>query len=269
MPRVGLIDSSTRNFKGQGEIVLLLGFTSRTLSLMIPSPSLSNALKAPVGEEHTGQRPVTGSPPLHCCNFSSEDRGRSAVLQHKNVPGRVSTITLSLPAHSELTAGLYLCSAWIESTGTRSGPRARKGGPPLTEHALQPDEAADEAVEVDVHVLVCIAHGNDVVELAVEVESCGGQHGGAGSSLSSLYCVLFSASQPSCVTQKHSFVCPPPSDLSLHQPSSGCPPPTVFPSTCVIDCISHLVAVDGTRLVCVIVFENSLAIENLQTGVTQ
>lgn len=117
-------------------VMLPLGFTSRTLSLMIPSPSLSNALKAPVKEEHTGQRPVTGSPPLHCCNFSSEDCGPSAVLQHKNVPGRVSTITLPLPAHSELTAGLYLCSAWIESRGTWSGPRARKGGPPLTEHAL-------------------------------------------------------------------------------------------------------------------------------------
>lgn len=45
---------------------------------------------------------------------------------------------------------------------------------PLTEHALQPDEAADETVEVDVHEFVCVPHGNDVVELAVEVESCGG-----------------------------------------------------------------------------------------------
>lgn len=46
--------------------------------------------------------------------------------------------------------------------------------PPLTEHALQPDEAADEAVEVDVHLFVRVPHGDDVVELAVEVESCGG-----------------------------------------------------------------------------------------------
>lgn len=54
--------------------------------------------------------------------------------------------------------------------------------PQLTEHALQPDEAADETVEVDVHVFVCVTHGNDVIELVVEVESCGGDHikGGHG-----------------------------------------------------------------------------------------
>lgn len=40
-----------------------------------------------------------------------------------------------------------------------------------------------------------------------------------------------------------------------------------LPHTCVIDCISHLVAVDGAGLVCVIVLENFLAIENLRTGV--
>lgn len=56
----------------------------------------------------------------------------------------------------------------------REGHRRAGWWPPLTEHALQPDEAADEAVKVDVHVFVCIPHGNDVVELAVEVESCGG-----------------------------------------------------------------------------------------------
>lgn len=53
--------------------------------------------------------------------------------------------------------------------------KAAGGGRPLTEHALHPDEAADEAVEVNVHVFVCVAHGNDVVELAVEVEACGGR----------------------------------------------------------------------------------------------
>lgn len=66
----------------------------------------------------------------------------------------------------------------------------RKVAPPLTEHALQPDEAADEAVEVDVHVLVCIPHGDDVVELAVEVESCRGQHVRGGRRLSPSACIL-------------------------------------------------------------------------------
>lgn len=56
----------------------------------------------------------------------------------------------------------------------REGHRRAGWWPALTEHALQPDEAADEAVEVDVHVFVCVPHGDNVVELAVEVESCGG-----------------------------------------------------------------------------------------------
>lgn len=42
-----------------------------------------------------------------------------------------------------------------------------------------------------------------------------------------------------------------------------------LPSTCIIDSISHLIAIDGARLVCVIVFEDFLAIENLRTGHTQ
>lgn len=41
----------------------------------------------------------------------------------------------------------------------------------LTEHGLQPHETADEAVEVDVHVLVCVTHGDDVVQLVVETEA--------------------------------------------------------------------------------------------------
>lgn len=41
-----------------------------------------------------------------------------------------------------------------------------RGG--LTEHGLQAHQAADEAVEVDVHALVGVAHGDDVVELVVE-----------------------------------------------------------------------------------------------------
>lgn len=59
----------------------------------------------------------------------------------------------------------------------RKGTREWEGSRPLTEHALQPDEAADETVEVNVHVFVCVSHGNDVIELAVEVESCGGNTG--------------------------------------------------------------------------------------------
>lgn len=68
---VCLTASSTLSFQVQEEYTTSLGFTSRTLSLMIPSPSLSNALKAPVWKnECTGPRPVTGSLPLHYYNFS-------------------------------------------------------------------------------------------------------------------------------------------------------------------------------------------------------
>lgn len=41
-----------------------------------------------------------------------------------------------------------------------------------------------------------------------------------------------------------------------------------LPHTCIIDCIAHLIAIYGARLVCVVVFENFLAIENLRTEVT-
>lgn len=44
----------------------------------------------------------------------------------------------------------------------------------LTEHGFEPNQAADEAVEVDVHVLVCVAHGDDVVQLVVETEAWAG-----------------------------------------------------------------------------------------------
>lgn len=103
---------------------------------------------------------------------------------------------MPLPSHSEPKWGLRLGSALTvdEKTRLRSplppltlweegrkGTREQKGSPPLTEHALQPDEAADEAVKVDVHVSVSVAHGYDVIELAVEVESCGGP--GEGSEL--------------------------------------------------------------------------------------
>ena len=42
---------------------------------------------------------------------------------------------------------------------------------PLTEHGFESNQTADEAVEVDVHVLVCVAHGDDVVQLVVETEA--------------------------------------------------------------------------------------------------
>ena len=41
---------------------------------------------------------------------------------------------------------------------------------PLTEHPLQPHKAADEAVKVDVHVLVGVAHGDDIIQLVVKTE---------------------------------------------------------------------------------------------------
>lgn len=40
------------------------------------------------------------------------------------------------------------------------------------EHSIQSHKAADEAVEVDVHVLVSIAHRDDVVELVVQPKPC-------------------------------------------------------------------------------------------------
>lgn len=51
-------------------------------------------------------------------------------------------------------------------------------GQPLTEHGVQAHEAADEAVKVDVHVLVGVAHGDDVVELVVQPKPCGGAETG-------------------------------------------------------------------------------------------
>lgn len=40
----------------------------------------------------------------------------------------------------------------------------------LTEHALQPHEAADVTVKVDVEVFVRITHRYDVIQLVVEVK---------------------------------------------------------------------------------------------------
>ena len=44
-------------------------------------------------------------------------------------------------------------------------------GAVLTEHGLQTHQTADEAVKVDVHALVGVAHGDDVIELVVETEA--------------------------------------------------------------------------------------------------
>lgn len=48
----------------------------------------------------------------------------------------------------------------------------------LTEHGVQAHEAADEAVKVNVHVLVGVAHGDDVVELVVQPKPCRGAETG-------------------------------------------------------------------------------------------
>lgn len=42
----------------------------------------------------------------------------------------------------------------------------------LTEHPLQPHEAADEAVKIQVHVHISVAHGDEIVQLAVQTEAC-------------------------------------------------------------------------------------------------
>ena len=78
----------------------------------------------------------------------------------------------------------------------QGGTREQKGSCPLTEHALQPDKAANETVEVDVHVLVCIAHGDDIVELVVEVEACGGEQRRGGDRGESSGLLAFSLEPP-------------------------------------------------------------------------
>jgi hypothetical protein len=150
-------------------------------------------------------------------------------------------------------------------------------GPPphtLTEHALQSDKAANEAVKVDVHVFVRVPHGNDVVELAVEVESCGDSRVEEKVE-SSRACIVFPAPWPLWLQELQ----PEPSFLSVTGSSNLGSPPSPFPpalvcvlatpfppGTCIVDCVSHLIAVDGAGLVCVIMFEDFLNIENSRTG---
>ena len=40
------------------------------------------------------------------------------------------------------------------------------------------------------------------------------------------------------------------------------------PSTCIVDRVSHLIAIDGAGMICVIVFEDFLRIENSKIAVT-
>lgn len=89
---------------------------------MIPSPSLSNALKAPAEVANKAW-----------CHISDV---RSHLCKHSSEAG-----------------------SWRQVLVIR------------TEHALEPDEAADVAVKADVQVLVCVPHRYDVVQLVVEVES--------------------------------------------------------------------------------------------------
>lgn len=48
-------------------------------------------------------------------------------------------------------------------------PQAAPFTPVLTEHALQSHEAADVTVKVDVEAFVSVTHGDDVIQLFVEV----------------------------------------------------------------------------------------------------
>lgn len=60
--------------------------------------------------------------------------------------------------------------------GSRKGTREQKGSCPLTEHALQPDKAADGNCRKSCSCTCLHKHGNDIVELVVvEVEACGGR----------------------------------------------------------------------------------------------
>lgn len=95
--------------------------------------------------------------------------------------GALSSLVQGVPAHSRRVEpghpwGPFQPERFPGSRavfGGGKGGRARAPGQALTEHGVQAHEAADEAVEVDVHVLVGVAHGDDVVELVVEPKPCG------------------------------------------------------------------------------------------------
>lgn len=51
---------------------------------------------------------------------------------------------------------------------------ARQQQNALTEHPLQPHKTADVTVKVDVEMLVSVTHGDDVIQLVVQMKSCDG-----------------------------------------------------------------------------------------------
>lgn len=150
--------------------------------------------------------------------------------------------------------------------------RGLRGSPSLTEHPFQPDEAADEAVKVDVHMFVCIAHGDDVIELAVEMEALEGQ-GEERMKFPGLQSPLPAPWPGWEMNSKGALGVSSPIPSCFPQLSGLCvfalfPKHPLHPSTCIIDCISHFIAVDGTGMVCVIVFEDFLKIQSSRTAIT-
>lgn len=61
------------------------------------------------------------------------------------------------------------CKVAALTPGARSWVFPRR---PLTEECFQPDQAADEVVEVDDELVVCEASNDDLVELAGQLETC-------------------------------------------------------------------------------------------------
>lgn len=168
--------------------------------------------------------------------------------------------------HAEHDQLLWPCPAFLgcamgKGTG---GARELQGSPSLTEHPFQPDEAADEAVKVDVHVFVCVAHSDDVIELAVEVEALEGEEENEVHRLAvSFPCPLARLARDMNTDRVLGVFLPPRPAF----PSSRVV--TLSPlSTCFIDSISHFIAIDGAGMVCVIVFEDFLKTQSLKTPIT-
>lgn len=118
--------------------------TSRTLSLIVPSPSWSKAWNAPA-EREKNTKPLKA-------------RGRQLWPQEKVT--KQSRLCSFLFKRTIILTLMLQIGEW---TGGR-----------LTEHGFEPNQTADEAVKVDVHGLVCVAHGDDVVQLVVETEAWAG-----------------------------------------------------------------------------------------------
>lgn len=154
--------------------------TSRTFSFIIPSPSLSNALKAP------------------------GNRGNDTEKWHFMPAGR-----------------------------SAEQPQRQSG---LTEHPLQPHEAADVTVEADVEALVCVAHGDDVVQLVVQVEPYDGNDIRSGFSETFRFC---------CTTR------------------SFCAAASI---TCVVHCVPHVEAANVAVLTAGVAFEDQLSGQSWETS---